>query len=94
MPITAPPASRPTYAVGMLQVVCGLLLVVGFGTRPAALLVALFMAWAALFVHGPAGFFWTSGGFEYPLMWFLLAVALILKGDGEYSLDRRLRLEL
>jgi len=42
----------------------------------------------------PSGFFWTSGGIEYPLMWGLLAVALVLRGGGAYSLDARLGLRL
>lgn len=88
------PGLLVSYVIGMLQIVCGLLLIVGFGTRLAALLVALFMAAVALFAHGPAGFFWTNGGFEYPLMWLLLAVALMLKGGGDHSLDRKLRVEL
>lgn len=88
------PGLAAAYAVGMLQVVSGLLLVVGFGTRLAALLAALFLGPAALIAHGPNGFFWINGGYEYPLMWFVLALALVIKGGGGYSLDRKLLVEL
>ncbi len=67
----------------------GLALVLGLLTRPAALGVAILMG-VALTVHVPNGFFWNAGGFEYPLLWGLLAVAILLRGGGEYSLDHKL----
>jgi putative oxidoreductase len=77
--------------VGLVELFGGLALVLGLLTRPAALAVAVLLA-VALSVHVPNGFFWTDGGIEYPLMWALLAVAIFLRGGGEYSLDRRLGL--
>jgi hypothetical protein len=47
---------------------------------------------AAFGVHLPNGFFWTDGGYEYPLMWGLLAIAIFLRGGDRYSLDRSLGL--
>lgn len=73
---------------GLIEVFGGLALALGLLTRPAALVVAVFMA-VALSVHIPNGFFWTAGGIEYPLMWGLLAVAVFLRGGGPYSLDAR-----
>ena len=73
---------------GLVEVFGGLALALGLFTRPAALAVAVFMA-VALSVHIPNGFFWTAGGIEYPLMWGLLAVAILLRGGGRYSLDAR-----
>ena len=55
---------------------------------PASLaLVAGLMFVAAFKVHLGAGFFWTAGGYEYPLMWGLVALAFVLQGGGRYSLD-------
>ncbi len=48
----------------------------------------------ALSVHVPNGFFWTAGGFEYPLMWSLLAVVIFLRGGGAYSLDAQFGLRI
>jgi putative oxidoreductase len=79
---------------GLVEFFGGLALVVGLLTRPAALAVAVLMSVAALGVHLPNGFFWTSGGYEYPLMWGLIALALLLGGGGRYSLDRRFSLPL
>ena len=76
--------------VGGVEFFGGLLLVLGLLTRPAALAVATLMAVAVLKVHLPNGFFWTSGGYEYPLLWGLIALAIAFKGGAELSLDRAL----
>lgn len=80
------PASL-ALAAGVIEVFGGLALALGLGTRLAALLVAGLMFVAAFKVHLGAGFFWTSGGYEYPLMWGLVALAFVLQGGGRYSLD-------
>jgi putative oxidoreductase len=79
---------------GFIEFFGGLALVLGLLTRPAALGVFAVMAVAVVGVHLPNGFFWTSGGVEYPLMWALLSVAILFRGGGAYSLDARLRLPL
>lgn len=79
---------------GLVEFFGGLALVLGLLTRPAALGVAALMGVAVVQVHLGNGFFWTSGGYEYPLMWGLIAVAIALKGGDRFSLDRRFGLPL
>lgn len=74
---------------GLIEFFGGLALVLGLLTRPAALAVAVFMA-VALSTHISNGFFWPNGGFEYPLMWGLVALAIFLRGGDNYSLDAKL----
>ena len=88
------PAYPLALYIALLEFVGGFLLVIGFLTRPVALLVAGFMAVAAFKVHMQFGFFWTNRGYEYPLMWMLLAIALLLRGGGELSVDRALGREV
>ena len=76
-----------TY-IALLELVGGALLVLGLFTRPVAIQVAGFMAVAAFYVHWADGFFWGSHGFEYPLFWGLVALAIAVKGGGRLSLDR------
>ena len=45
------------------------------------------MAVAIIWVHLPIGYFWMTGGFEYPLMWGLVALAFVFRGGGRYSVD-------
>jgi len=74
---------------GLVEFFGGLALVLGLLTRPAALAVAVLMGVAVINVHLPNGFFWMGGGYEYPLMWGLLAIAIFLRGGDRYSLDAR-----
>ena len=73
---------------GLVEFGGGALLVLGLLTRPAALGVVILMAVAVFTVHLPNGYFWTDGGYEYPLMWGLVALAIFFRGGGKLSLDR------
>jgi putative oxidoreductase len=79
--------------IGLVEVVGGLMLAAGFLTRVAAAAIVVFMANAVLF-HLPNGFFWSNGGFEYPLLWAVAALAFVIRGGGELSVDRRLGREI
>ena len=75
--------------VALTEFVGGLCLALGFLTRPAAAAIAGFMATAVVQTHWPNGFFWTDKGFEYPLMWGIVAFAFVILGGGRYSVDAR-----
>jgi len=72
---------------GLIEFFGGLALAFGFGTRIAAGFVAGMMAVAILQVHLAHGFFWTDGGFEYPLLWGILALSFVVRGGGAKSVD-------
>jgi len=72
---------------GLVEFVGGLMLAAGLLTRPVAALVFGLMAVAVLQVHLGAGFFWTAGGYEYPLFWAVAALYFVLRGGGRASLD-------
>ena len=81
------------YSLAMLQIVMGVLVIVGLGTRVAAALIAgLMLVSVAVCRH--VGLYWTGSGLEYPLVLLLLAMAVMLRGGGERSMDRRLGAEL
>lgn len=69
-------------------------LLAGFATRFCAFGIAAVMGGAILMVHLKNGFFmnWTGTqageGFEYHLLVIGIALALMLKGGGAFSLDR------
>ena len=77
-----------TESAGALAVVAGFL------TRVAALGIAAVMFVAAAMVHWQHGFFmnWSGDkageGFEYHLLALALALALVIKGGGRWSVDR------
>jgi len=72
---------------GLIEVFGGIALALGFLTRPVAALVFGLMAVAVFHVHAGMGFFWTSGGYEYPLFWAIVALAFAIRGGGRYSVD-------
>lgn len=82
------------WVIALLEFAGGIMLAVGFLTRPIAAMVAGFMLVAAFYVHWGAGFFWNNGGFEYPLMWGVVALAILFRGGGEFSIDRKLGREI
>jgi putative oxidoreductase len=87
------PALPLAYVVGSIEFFGGLLIAIGLLTRPAAAAAAIMLAVAAFQVHVPNGFFWTTPGkpgFEYPLMWMFLMIAIFLRGGGNLSVDSKL----
>ena len=44
--------------------------------------------------HHLPKFGWTGPGYEYPLFWGLVMLAIALRGGGPYSLDRVIGREL
>ncbi len=69
-------------------------LFVGFLTRVAAFAIAADMAVAVYLVHLKFGFFgnWSGKqageGFEFHILVFAIAIALMIKGSGSWSIDR------
>ncbi|MGA2905471.1 MAG: DoxX family protein [Candidatus Korobacteraceae bacterium] len=74
----------------------GLGLILGLFTRIAALGIIANMLVAITRVHSDNGFFmnWSGGqngeGFEYHLLAIGLAVVLLIKGSGAFSIDERI----
>lgn len=81
------PALPLAYLVGCTEFFGGLCILLGVFTRPAALAAAMLLAVAAAAVHLPIGWFWTGRGAEYPLLWMLLCVAVVMRGSGPLSID-------
>jgi putative oxidoreductase len=73
-------------AVAFLEFFGGIALIVGLLTRLAALGLAINMLGAIFMVHLAAGFFLPQG-YEFALSLFAGALALVLAGPGEYSVD-------
>jgi putative oxidoreductase len=88
MHIPLPAISGPGIAI--LEFVGGLALLLGLFTRVFALLLAIDMLGAIIFVHGRNGFFLPMG-FEYALTLLGACVVLAIAGAGEYAIDTRRR---
>jgi putative oxidoreductase len=77
------------YYLGALEFFGGILLVLGFLTRPVAAPFAGFMYVAAFHYNITRGYWWTLGGTEMPLLLLAIAPVMLVRGGGEYSLDRK-----
>ena len=75
------------------ELIGGLMMVFGLGTRFAALAIAIFMLNAIHFTSAK-GFFWTAGGAEFAILLFIVALVFVVKGGGEYSIDQKMSKEL
>ena len=87
------PASA-ALLIGLVEFFGGLLLALGLATRIAAGFITGMMAVAVLKVHLANGFFWTGGGYEYPLLWGLLSLSYVIRGGGAKSLDALIGTEI
>ena len=75
------------YVVFLIEVISGVALILGFKTRLfAALVIPVLLG--ATWAHSSAGWLFsnTGGGWEYPLILTLMAVAQVGMGDGKYAI--------
>ena len=84
------PALPLATLVGVTEFFGGLLVAIGLLTRPAAIGIVAIMAVAVFQVHLKNGFFWFNGGYEYPLLWGIVALAIVFCGGGALSVDRKI----
>jgi putative oxidoreductase len=75
------------WYVGLLELVGGICVAIGLLTRffSAQLIGLLFVA--TFIVHFQNGFSWAQRGYEYPLFWMLIMVAITIKGGERLSMD-------
>ncbi len=65
----------------------GIALIIGLGTRIAAKILAIVAFVAFLTVHASKGFFLTGGGYEYIMLIFAASVSLMITGGGKWAVD-------
>jgi putative oxidoreductase len=65
----------------------GLLLIIGFLTRPSSFVLAITMIVAIFSVHFDNGLFMSNNGYEFALTLLAISVSLILSGAGKHSVD-------
>ena len=76
------------YAVTATEFFSAACLAIGLFTRVAAATIWIEMAVISTVWLSANGYFWTSRGYEYALLWLLLCTAIFFRGGGRYSVDR------
>jgi putative oxidoreductase len=90
--------SSSTLAFGLfltfIEFIGGICITVGLFTRFFAAAVAIEMGYLTFIQYWHNGYGWRKEGYEYVLMWGMLALIIALRGGGPYSLDHKLGREL
>ena len=86
------PAEPLAVVLITLETLGGLCVALGLFTRFWAAAITIEMS--VIVWHHLPKFGWTGPGYEYPLMWGLVMLAIVLRGGGPYSLDRVIGREL
>jgi putative oxidoreductase len=78
----------------LLETVGGIMIAIGLFTRAVAALLVFEFIIIVFVAHWPRGYSASAGGIEFPLMWGLIFVAIMLRGGGPWSVDRKLGWEV
>ncbi|CAN5800329.1 DoxX family protein [soil metagenome] len=78
--------SMPGYA-GVIELVCGILLVIGLFSRPAAFIASGMTAVAYFMVHAPMGFYPILNKGELAVLYCFAFLYLAAAGPGPWSID-------
>ena len=88
-------AGTPLFSLsgigGVLEIVGGLLLVLGLFTRPAAFILSGEMAVAYFLAHAPSSFFPILNQGEAAILFCFVFLYLAFAGGGPWSLDAMMR---
>ncbi|MFV0299534.1 MAG: DoxX family protein [Paracoccus sp. (in: a-proteobacteria)] len=86
-PMNDLPLSTLPGIAGIIELVCGVLLVVGLFSRPAAFLVSGLTAAAYFIAHAPQGFYPLLNGGELAALYSFAFLYLAAAGPGPWSVD-------
>jgi putative oxidoreductase len=75
------------WIAGVIELVGGVLVLIGLFTRPAAFIVAGEMAVAYWMVHAPQSFFPILNGGDPAILYCFVFLYLVFAGPGAWSLD-------
>jgi putative oxidoreductase len=82
------------YVLILVEFVGGIAIAAGLFTRFFAAMVTIEMAWIMFAHYLPNGFSWLNRGYEFVMLWGLVAMAIWWRGGGPLSLDRAIGREL
>jgi len=87
-PSAGPPMTPLLYVQGAIEVVGGILLVIGAYTRPVAFILAGDMAVAYFMAHSPRSFFPAMNGGDAAILYCFAFLYIFYEGAGPWSVDR------
>ena len=82
--------SLPWFA-GVIEIITGTAILVGFLTRPAAFLASGLMAFAYWLAHAPRDFFPTNNGGDAAILFCFVFLYFVFAGGGPWSIDNMMK---
>ena len=83
------PTEGLMLVAGILELVGGVLILIGFLTRPVAFLMCGFMAVAYFMGHAPMGFWPVANMGDAAILFCFIFGYMVFAGPGAWSVDRR-----
>jgi putative oxidoreductase len=77
----------PGAYAGLIEVVAGLLIAIGWLTRPAAFLASGTMAAAYFIAHAPQNFWPVNNGGDSAILYCFVFLFFVFAGPGRFSVD-------
>jgi len=87
-PSAGPPMTPLLYVQGAIEIVGGILILIGAYTRPVAFILAGNMAVAYFMVHFPRSFFPAMNGGDAAVLYCFVFFYIMFAGGGAWSVDR------
>ena len=91
--VGVPPTERVTeflslpWFAGVIEIVCGIAMIVGFQTRAVAFLSSGTMAFAYWLAHAPRDLYPTTNGGDAAILFCFVFLYLVFAGGGAWSID-------
>ena len=85
----SPPLMSLFGLAGIIEIITGILVIIGFFTRPAAFLASGTMAVAYWMVHAPGSLYPTNNGGDAPILFCFVFLYLVFSGPGAWSVNKQ-----
>jgi putative oxidoreductase len=79
--------SHPGHYAGIVELIAGVLIVLGWFTRPAAFIASGMTAVAYFYAHAPQNFFPINNGGDAAILYCFFFLYLVFRGPGALSVD-------
>ena len=85
----SPPLMSLFGAAGIIEIIAGVLVIIGFFTRPVAFIASGSMAVAYWMVHAPSNLFPTNNGGDAAILFCFVFLYLVFAGPGAWSVNKQ-----
>ena len=85
----SPPLMSLFGLAGIIEIVAGLMILVGFFSRPAAFIAAGEMAVAYWMAHAPSNLFPSNNGGDAAILFCFVFLYLVFSGPGAWSVNKK-----